>query len=160
MREDGVLTEREGELSDPMTRSHHRLPVVVRIVCYLFALYFLAMGLALMLFPAFISRVAGPQDPVILGMLRGAGGSIIPYSLLYVLVARSPCTRRWALAVIAVANVLAIVLDLLSVSLGEYRLSYAMLDIPVEVLSLLLMVLVLVKCVDRDRPEVERIERR
>jgi hypothetical protein len=99
-----------------------------------------------MLFPAFISRIAGPQNPVILGMLRGAGGSIIPYSLLYVFVARSPCTRRWAVAVIAVANTLAIALDLLSVYLGEYLLSYAMFDIPVEALSLLAMTLVLTKC--------------
>lgn len=132
-----------------MARSHRILLLVFRIVCYLCALYFLAMGLALMLFPAFITTVAGPQNPVILGMLRGAGGSIIPYSLLYVLVARSPCTRRWAAIVIAVANALAIVLDSLSVFLGEYRLSYAMLDIPVEALSLLVMVLVLMKCVER-----------
>jgi hypothetical protein len=104
-----------------------------------------------MLFPAFISRIAGPQDPIILGMLRGAGGSIIPYSLLYVIVARSPLRRRWAATVIAVANMAAIVLDFLSVYLGEYRLSYAMFDVPVEVLSLLLMILLLVKIADRSR---------
>jgi hypothetical protein len=140
---------------DPVARSHRRLLVVFRIVCYLCAVYFLAMSLALMLFPAFISRVAGPQNPVILGMLRGAGGSIIPYSLLYVFVARSPCPRRWAVAVIAVANTFAINLDLISVYLGEYRLSYAMFDIPVEVLSLVMMLLVLVKCQNRDHPETE-----
>jgi len=142
---------------DPVLRSHRKLLVVFRIVCYLCALYFLTMGLALMLFPAFICRVAGPQNPVILGMLRGAGGSIIPYSLLYVFAARSPLTRPWALIVIAVANVVAIGLDLLSVRLGEYKLSYAMLDVPMEALSLLLMLLVLVKCMGRGQPEVERL---
>ncbi|MBU0742353.1 hypothetical protein KKG45_12755 [bacterium] len=126
-----------------------------RVVCYVCALYFLAMGLALVLFPAFIARIAGPQDPVILGMLRGAGGSIVPYSLLYVFVARSPLTRRWAAAVIAAANILAIALDMLSVYLGEYRLGYAMLDVPVEAASLLMMLLLSVKCVDRSQPVVD-----
>ncbi|MEA3478959.1 MAG: hypothetical protein U9R60_12310 [Bacteroidota bacterium] len=103
------------------------------------------MGLSLMLFPAFITRIVGPQDPIILGMLRGAGGSIIPYSLLYVLVGISPFNRRWAVVVIAITNILAIVLDFLSVYLGEYLLSYAMIDVPIEILSLLMMVLFLVK---------------
>ena len=136
---------------DPIAHSHRRFLIVFRVVCYMCAFYFLAMGLALMLFPSFISRIAGPQDPIILGMLRGAGGSIIPYSLLYVFVARSPVTRRWAVAVIAVANVVAIVLDMLSVHLGEYQLSYAMIDVPMEALSLLLMLLFLVRCVDPGR---------
>jgi hypothetical protein len=134
---------------EPITLSHSRFLSVFRIVCYLCALYFLAMGLALILFPAFITRIAGSQDPVILGMLRGAGGSIIPYSLLYIFVSRSPLTRRWAVVVIAVANIVAIVLDFLSVYLGEYRLSYAMFDVPIEVFSLLLMVLLLVKSSDQ-----------
>ena len=112
------------------------------------------MGLALMIFPAFITRIAGPQNPVILGILRGAGGSIVPYSLLYFFVARSPFTRRWAVAVIAVANLFAIVLDLLSVYLGEYRLGYAMIDVPFEVLSIILMVLLLFKSIDRHQVEV------
>jgi hypothetical protein len=43
------------------------------------------------------------------------------------------------------ANVAAIILDFLSVFLGEYLLSYAMFDVPVELLSLLMMVLALVK---------------
>jgi len=103
------------------------------------------MGLALMLFPAFISRIAGTQDPVILGMLRGAGGSIVPYSILYIIVARSPLSKRWAIIVIAIANITAIVLDFLSVFLGEYLLSYAMIDVPVEVISLLMMVLFLIQ---------------
>jgi hypothetical protein len=119
--------------------------IVFRIVCYICAFYFLAMGLALMLFPEFISRIAGPQDPVILGMLRGAGGSIVPYALLYLYVARSPLKKRWAVIVITMANSIAIVLDFISVYLGEYQLSYAMMDVPVEALSLLMMVLFLLK---------------
>jgi len=104
-----------------------------------------------MIFPAFISRIAGPQDPVILGMLRGAGGSIIPYSLLYLFVARSPFNKRWAVIIIAMANIVAIVLDFLSVHLGEYRFSFAMFDVPVELISLLMMVLFLVKFSDRNQ---------
>ena len=137
---------------EPVTLSHSRFFSVFRIVCYLCAIYFLAMGLVLMLFPAFITRIAGSQDPIILGMLRGAGGSIVPYSLLYIFVARSPLTRRWAVMVIAVANVVAIVLDLISVYLEEYRLSYAMIDVPVEVLSLVLMLLLLVRSAGRNDP--------
>lgn len=143
---------------NPIARSHRKFLAVFRVVCYICALYFLAMGLTLMLFPAFISRIAGPQHPVILGILRGAGGSIIPYSLLYIFVARSPLKRRWAVTVIAAANMVAIVLDILSVFLGEYRWSYAMLDVPIEVLSLLLMVLFLLKRVDHCQAEVRENE--
>jgi hypothetical protein len=114
------------------------------------------MGLALILFPAFISRIAGPQDPVILGILRGAGGSIIPYSLLYIFVALSPFNKRWAVFVIAMANMAAIVLDFLSVILGEYQLSYALFDVPVEFVSLLLMVLFLVRFSDRRQREIQK----
>lgn len=117
--------------------------VAVRVVCSLCAAYFAAMGLVLMLFPTFITRVADPPDPVILGILRGAGGSILPYAMLYTLVARSPFAQLGVVAVIAVANAVAIVLDILSVHLGEYRWSYAMLDIPVEAVSLLFMLLIL-----------------
>lgn len=134
---------------DRLEEQHHRFLLAFRVVCYVCALYFLAMGLGLMLFPAFIARIAGPQNPIILGVLRGAGGSIVPYALLYLLLARSPLTRRWAATVIAVANTAAIVLDIASVYLGEYRWSYALIDIPVEALSLLLTVLFLIKCGDR-----------
>jgi hypothetical protein len=133
-------------MDDSLERQHYRFLTAFRVICYLCALYFLAMGVGLMLFPAFVARVAGPQNPIILGMLRGAGGSIVPYALLYVIVARSPISRRWGVAVIAVANTVAIVLDVASVYLGEYRWSYAMIDIPVEVLSLLVMVGLLIRC--------------
>lgn len=119
--------------------------ILFRTVCYLCAFYFFFMGLSLILFPEFISRIAGPQDPIILGMLRGAGGSIIPYALLYIFVASSAHNKRWAVIVIAVANFVAIILDFLSVYLGEYLMSYAMIDVPIEVLSLLVMVLFLVR---------------
>jgi hypothetical protein len=138
--------------------THPRLFVAVRVVCYLCALYFFAMGLALVLAPGFITRVAGPQPPVILGMLRGAGGSIVPYALLYVAIARSPQAHRWAIRVVAVANVMAISLDMLSVHLGEYQLSHAMFDLPVEALSLLVMLLLLRRGED-GRAEDERAGR-
>lgn len=133
---------------------HLKFIIVFRAVCYICAIYFLAMGLALMLFPAFISRISGTQDPVILGMLRGAGGSIVPYAILYIIAARSPLNRRWAAIVIAFANLTAIVLDFLSVFLGEYLLSYAMIDVPIEAISLLMMVLFLVQYSDNKQKAV------
>ena len=141
-------------MTEPLRRSDVIFLTVFRVVCWVCALYFLAMGLTLMLVPAFVCRIAGPQDPIILGMLRGAGGSIIPYALLYLIVARSPLTRRWGVVVIGVANMVSIGLDSLSVHIGEYRLVHAMFDIPVEVLSLLLMVLLLVRFAGRSREVV------
>lgn len=110
-----------------------------RVIFYFCALYFLLMGLGLMVFPRFLVQGAAGVDvhPTILGMLRGAGGAIIPYSLLYLFTAREPLERKWGLLVIAVANVLAIILDAGSVLMDEYKLGYAMMDIPVEVLSLI-----------------------
>ena len=70
-------------------------------------------------------------------MLRGAGGATIPYSLFYILIAVKPVQRKWALTVIGFANVVAIILDLASVFMNEYKLAYAMYDIPVETLSLI-----------------------
>ena len=131
------------DISEPDRSSHRNFMILFRVVCYICVVYFLVMAFALMLFPAIITRIAGPQDPVILGMLRGAGGSIIPYSLLYLLAAMSPHKRRGVLIVIAVANIVAVILDFLSVFLGEYLLSYAMIDVPIELLSLLMMVLAL-----------------
>ena len=110
--------------------------MLFRIIFYLCAMYFFLMGVALIAVPHLVTRVAGTQSPTILGMLRGAGGSIVPYSLLYVIAAKSPHQRLWALYIIALANSIAIALDLISVFLGEYLLRYAMLDIPIEVLSL------------------------
>ena len=111
-----------------------------RIIFYLCAIYFFLMGVALITVPHLVTHVAGAQSPIVLGMLRGAGGSIVPYALLYVIAAKKPHQRLWALYIIALANVIAIALDLISVFLGEYLLQYAMLDIPIEALSLFVIV--------------------
>ena len=97
------------------------------------------MGLALILIPKFLLMgIAGSEvNPTIIGMLRGAGGSIVPYSILYILVARKPNQRAWAFYVIGAANIVAIILDFSSVIMHEYQFSYAMYDVPVEVLSLI-----------------------
>ena len=75
------------------------------------------------------------QNPIILGILRGAGGSVIISLIWYILIAQKPFERRLIAFVIAFANVLALVMDLISVAIGEYSLSHAMIDIPVELLS-------------------------
>lgn len=112
---------------------------VFRILFYFCAIYFLMMGIGLVLFPQFLVKgVAGVDvSPTIIGMLRGSGGAIIPYSLLYFFTLQKPVSRFWGLKVIALANVIAIVLDVSSVLVNEYKLSYAMIDIPVEVASLI-----------------------
>ena len=111
-----------------------------RIVLFFMAFYFFAMGLMLVLFPQVLTRGAGEQHGIILGMLRGAGGSIIPYSFMYILVAVKPLEGRWFGFIIACANVLAIILDFTSVFLKEYQISYAMIDVPFELLSLFVLV--------------------
>lgn len=114
-----------------------------RIIFYFCAFYFFVMGVMLALFPhLLVKNVAGGEiSPVFIGMLRGAGGSIIPYSFIYVLIALKPVERRWAAYIIALANVIAIFLDFTSVLIGEYKFSYAMFDVPIEGLSLLVIIL-------------------
>jgi hypothetical protein len=114
-----------------------------RIIFYFCAFYFFMMGVLLVFFPHFLVRnVAGGEiSPVIIGMLRGAGGSIIPYSFLYIFITLKPLERRWAVYIIALANLIAIILDFTSVLIGEYKFSYAMMDVPVELLSLLTIAL-------------------
>lgn len=116
----------------------YKIPVVFRIIFYLCAFYFFLMGFSLIFFPVFITKgFSGNEiNPTIIGMLRGAGGSIIPYSLLYVLIAIKPFERRWALYIILTANIIAICLDTVSILFSEYKLSYAMIDLPVELISI------------------------
>jgi hypothetical protein len=80
---------------------------IFRIIFYCCSVYFLIMGIGLVLFPRFlIEGVAGTDvNPTITGMLRGSGGAIIPYSLLYFLTAQKPVSRKWGLSIIALANV-------------------------------------------------------
>jgi hypothetical protein len=94
----------------------------------------------MMLFPEHVTKSAGVQHPMISGILRGIGGSILGSTVFYILIALKPFERRWAAIVIACANILAIVLDLLSVHLGEYTMSHAMIDVPVEAVSFLTIV--------------------
>jgi len=115
--------------------------LLFRIVFSLCAVYFLLMGLLMMIFPELATKNAGVQHPMILGILRGIGGSILGSTAIYILVALRPFERRWAALVIAFANILAIALDLFSVHLGEYTVEHAMIDVPVEAVSFLTIVL-------------------
>jgi hypothetical protein len=110
-----------------------------KIIFFICAIYFLLMGAGLIFLPRFLIKGFSEVDvnPIIIGMLRGAGGSILPYSLLYILIYKDPFKRQWALLVILFANVTAITLDIVSLMLGEYKFSYAMYDIPVEVMSII-----------------------
>jgi hypothetical protein len=78
-------------------------------------------------------------------MLRGAGGSIIPYSLLYVMTANKPFERKWALYIILTANVIAICLDTASILFSEYKVSNAMIDLPIELISILGITIIWIK---------------
>jgi len=114
-----------------------------RIIFYFCAFYFFVMGVMLVLFPhLLVKNVAGGDiSPVIIGMLRGAGGAVIPYSFFYILIALKPMERRWAAYIIALANGIAIFLDFKSVLIGEYKFIYAMFDVPIEMLSVLIIIL-------------------
>jgi len=99
------------------------------------------MGLFLILFPQMAIRNTGVQHPTILGILRGTGGAVIISLVWYILIALKPLEFRFIAFILAFANILAIVLDLVSVALGEYTISHAMLDIPVELLSFFTIVI-------------------
>ncbi len=115
--------------------------VIFRIVFFFMAFYFLLMGIMLAIFPQLLTKVAGEQSDIILGILRGAGGSIIPYSLIYIFVALKPMERKLLAWIIVLANVIAIILDFTSVFLGEYLFIYALIDVPFELLSLIAIVI-------------------
>ena len=112
-----------------------------RAVFCLCALYFFLMGILMMIFPELVTKSAGMQHPMILGILRGIGGSILGSTIFYILIALKPIERRWAALIIACANILAIVLDFISVYLGEYTLAHAMIDVPIETLSFFTIVI-------------------
>ncbi len=120
------------------------VPKIFKIIFYFCAVYFFMMGSALIFFPEFLIRGFSETkiNPAIIGMLRGAGGSILPYSLLYVLITLNPVNRQWALSLILLANVIAVILDLGSILLGEYKLSYALIDMPIELISIIGIVII------------------
>jgi hypothetical protein len=105
------------------------------------------MGFSLIFFPEFITRGFSNNDinPTIIGMLRGAGGSIIPYSLLYIMITNKPFDRKWALYIILTANLIAICLDTASILFSEYKISNAMIDLPVELISILGIIIIWIK---------------
>jgi hypothetical protein len=115
--------------------------LLFRSIFCICTIFFFLMGIMMMVFPELVTKNAGVQHPLILGMLRGTGGMIIGSTLFYILIAIKPFERKWAAVIIAFGNILAILLDLISVHLGEYQLSHAMIDIPIEMLSLLTIVL-------------------
>src|SRR4030042_1920854 len=106
---------------------------IVKIMFLFCAFYFFIMGVSLIFIPGFLLKgvADAPVNTTIIGMLRGAGGSIIPYSLLYIFIALDPFKKLWALYVILLANISAIILDLGSVIIGEYNVLNAMIDLPV-----------------------------
>jgi predicted permease len=122
-------------MENPKTKIPPALLNFFRIVCYLCGSYFFLMGLLLLLFPQMATKSAGEQNPMILGILRGTGGSVMISFIWYILIAHKPMERRLIAFVIAFANVVAVVLDLITVAIGEYSLSKAMIDIPAELLS-------------------------
>ena len=120
------------------------IPRIVKTIFIFCAFYFFLMGMSLIFIPEFLTKGVsdGNINPTIIGMLRGAGGSIIPYSLLYIFLALDPYKRLWALYVILVANLSAIILDLGSVIIGEYNILNAMIDLPIELISIIGIILV------------------
>ncbi len=52
---------------------------------YACAVYFFLMGMLMMVFPELVTKNAGAQHPMILGILRGTGGSILGSTVFYIL---------------------------------------------------------------------------
>ncbi|MCD4773767.1 MAG: hypothetical protein K8R41_10340 [Bacteroidales bacterium] len=132
--------------------------IVFRLIFYCCAIYFLLLGIGLVFFPYLLVKGTAGVDvsPTIIGMLRGAGGSLLPYSLLYFMIARKPFIRKWALNIIALANIVAIILDFGSVLMDEYKFSYAMIDVPIEVLSLGGILIILAKIRSMEKKESKK----
>jgi hypothetical protein len=130
--------------------------ILFRIIFYFCSVYFFLMGIGLVFFPHLLVKgVAGVQvNHTIIGMLRGSGGAIIPYSLIYIFTAQDPFSRKWGLYVIATANVIAIILDISSVLLDEYKPAYAMIDLPVELVSLAGILLIWFRIRNGHREEI------
>ena len=126
------------------TLHQNEIPIVFRVIFYFCAFYFFLMGFSLIFFPVFITKGFSNNEinPTIIGMLRGAGGSIIPYSLLYIMIANKPFDRKWALYIILTANVIAICLDSASIFFSEYKISNAMIDLPIELISILGIIII------------------
>jgi len=125
-------------MSDKVILPQNQISWVFRSIFYFCAFYFFLMGFSLIFFPVFITKGFSNNEinPTIIGMLRGAGGSIIPYSLLYIMIANKPFDRKWALYIILTANLIAISLDSVSILFSEYKISNAMIDLPVELISI------------------------
>jgi hypothetical protein len=128
-------------MRDPNPQVPKVFLLLFRSIFSICAIFFSLMGILMMVFPELVTKNAGVQHPLILGMLRGTGGMIIGSTLFYIMVAIKPFERKWAAVIIAIGNILAILLDLVSVHLGEYQFSHAMIDIPIEMLSLLTILL-------------------
>jgi hypothetical protein len=123
-----------------MKKLHASWLAVYRGVLGVLAAYFFLMGAFLILFPILLlDRLGQPATPAVVGMIRGAGGATIPYALLYILLAVRPAERQWAGWVILLANGLAILLDLVSLFLAEYTPIQSLIDLPVEILSLIVI---------------------
>ena len=140
--------------------SQNEIPRVFRIIFYFCAFYFFLMGFSLIFFPVFITKGFSNNDinPTIIGMLRGAGGSVIPYSLLYIMIANKPYDRKWALYIILTANVIAICLDSASILFSEYKISNAMIDLPVELISIsgIIMIWMRIKTITNNLPGLNK----
>ena len=119
-----------------MTNHHSALLIGYRYILGFLAAYFFLMGALLVFFPQLLlERLGQPATPAIVGILRGAGGATIPYTLLYILFATKPGERQWIGYVILLANGLAIILDLFSLFRAEYTPMQSLIDLPVEILS-------------------------
>jgi len=125
-------------MPDKVIIPQNQISWVFRSIFYFCAFYFFLMGFSLIFFPMFITKGFSNNEinQTIIGMLRGAGGSIIPYSLLYIMIANKPFERKWALYIILTANLIAICLDSASILFSEYKISNAMIDLPVELISI------------------------
>jgi len=146
---------RTNELSSQKT-----IQLISKMIFIFCAFYFFIMGISLIFLPNIILKgfSHGDINQTIVGMLRGAGGAILPYSLLYIMFVLDPHNRQWVLYVILVANIIAIILDFVSFIISEYKFSNAMIDLPFEVLSIIGIVLFFLTIKITKRSALEKIK--
>jgi len=114
---------------------------IYKNILFLLAFYFFIMGAFLALFPnLLLTGLNQNANSAILGIIRGAGGATIPYALLYIFLAIKPEESKGVKYSILLANVLAIILDLSSIFFSEFTPMQAMIDLPVEVISLTIII--------------------
>lgn len=111
-------------------------PLIILLLC---AIYLTITGFMLIVAPEKLipdemnaEEVTGTVFP----LMRTTGALILPLAILYIFVGLKHFTQKWALLVIIAANIFIISTRAFSWFSGEKLMTYAILDIPIQMISL------------------------